>query len=96
MTVIFVTFFSELLNKPFLLWFFPQGPPGKDGLPGHPGQRGETVSITRAGDMGVPVLSGWVSHSLQHATWHSQGGGPSSLGKTKGLGKASRGSAICH
>jgi len=21
-----------------------QGPPGKDGLPGHPGQRGETVS----------------------------------------------------
>lgn len=22
-----------------------QGPPGKDGLPGHPGQRGETVSI---------------------------------------------------
>jgi len=24
------------------LWF--QGPPGKDGLPGHPGQRGETVS----------------------------------------------------
>uniref|UniRef100_A0A665X0W0 Collagen, type XI, alpha 1b n=1 Tax=Echeneis naucrates TaxID=173247 RepID=A0A665X0W0_ECHNA len=24
--------------------FPPQGPPGKDGLPGHPGQRGETVS----------------------------------------------------
>lgn len=23
---------------------FEQGPPGKDGLPGHPGQRGETVS----------------------------------------------------
>lgn len=24
--------------------FTRQGPPGKDGLPGHPGQRGETVS----------------------------------------------------
>lgn len=24
--------------------FTQQGPPGKDGLPGHPGQRGETVS----------------------------------------------------
>lgn len=22
-----------------------KGPPGKDGLPGHPGQRGEVVSI---------------------------------------------------
>lgn len=26
------------------LFFSQQGPPGKDGLPGHPGQRGETVS----------------------------------------------------
>lgn len=26
------------------LFFAQQGPPGKDGLPGHPGQRGETVS----------------------------------------------------
>ena len=33
---ILVTFDGEYL------WF--QGPPGKDGLPGHPGQRGETVS----------------------------------------------------
>lgn len=31
-----------------LLWFkiTLQGPPGKDGLPGHPGQRGEVVSWT--------------------------------------------------
>ena len=27
-----------------MLLFF-QGPPGKDGLPGHPGQRGEVVRI---------------------------------------------------
>lgn len=28
--------------------FTQQGPPGKDGLPGHPGQRGETVSGSMA------------------------------------------------
>lgn len=28
----------------FLLFCFLKGPPGKDGLPGHPGQRGEVVS----------------------------------------------------
>lgn len=31
-----------------------QGPPGKDGLPGHPGQRGETVS--------GPILLTEISH----------------------------------
>lgn len=57
-----------------------------------------TVSITNAGDKAVPGLSGWVSHSPTYnvllAAGHSQGG-PSQLGKTKGLGKASCGSAIC-
>lgn len=28
----------------YVLFSTWQGPPGKDGLPGHPGQRGETVS----------------------------------------------------
>lgn len=38
--------FSELNETPSLC--SSQGPPGKDGLPGHPGQRGETVSILGA------------------------------------------------
>uniref|UniRef100_A0A668A8T1 Collagen, type XI, alpha 1b n=1 Tax=Myripristis murdjan TaxID=586833 RepID=A0A668A8T1_9TELE len=33
---------SHFVNNCLLV--HPQGPPGKDGLPGHPGQRGETVS----------------------------------------------------
>ena len=33
----------------YLINVFLQGPPGKDGLPGHPGQRGEVVSVSIKG-----------------------------------------------
>lgn len=32
-----------LVNSMLIITRVFQGPPGKDGLPGHPGQRGETV-----------------------------------------------------
>lgn len=72
-------------NKTSSLSFFLQGPPGKDGLPGHPGQRGETVSMAGVGTRGSGD-EGWPGLS-RSPTWGLRLLGPVGLGGSGRLGK---------
>lgn len=55
----------HLLRRNEWLCVVPQGPAGKDGLPGHPGQRGETVS-GRLKSNRLPLSS-----DKSHVNWFS-------------------------